>query len=188
MSQPKRIDPDPGAQESPCNPEPRFLAVGRVLRPHGVRGELRVEIMTDHPERLSFHPVLYLGPEHTPYDLEGVRFHKGAALIKLTGCDDRNAAEALRNQLVQIPFEDAVPLEEGEFYEFQIMGAEVITETGETLGRVVEVIETGANDVYVVQGPRGELLIPVIEDVVQELDLENQRMVVTLLPGLLDEG
>ncbi|MGD1996321.1 MAG: ribosome maturation factor RimM [Anaerolineae bacterium] len=176
-----------GSGHPPSTPEPRFLAVGRVLRPHGVRGELRVKILTDYPERLSLHRVLYLGTEVHPYDVEGIRFHRGAALIKLAGCDDRNAAEELRHQLVQIPIETAIPLEEGEYYHFQVLGAEVVTDQGEPLGRIVEVLETGANDVYVIRGPRGEVLIPVIEDVVQDLDLEARRIVVTLLPGLLDE-
>jgi len=158
-----------------------------VLRPHGVRGELRVEILTDYPERLPSHRILYIGPEPTPYQVEGVRFHRGAALIKLAGCDDRNAAEELRGQWVQISIEAAVPLEEGEYYHFQVVGVEVVTTEGEPLGRVAEVIETGANDVYVVHGPRGEVLIPAIEDVVRELDLEARRMIVEILPGLLEE-
>lgn len=175
-----------GSGPPPRPTEPRFLAVGRVLRPHGVRGELRVEILTDYPERLSLHQVLYLGPEARPYPVEGVRFHRGAALIKLAGCDDRNRAEELRGQLVQVPIEAAVPLEEGEYYHFQIVGVEVVTDQGESLGRVAEVLDTGANDVYIVRGPRGEVLIPAIEEVVQELDLVARRMVVTLPPGLLD--
>lgn len=165
--------------------EPRFIAVGRVVRPHGVRGELRAELLTDYPERLTTHPVLYLGPDLQPYPVESVRFHKGAALLQLTGCTDRNAAEELRGQLIQIPMQEAIPLEEEEYYHFQMIGVEVFTEEGERLGRVAEVIDTKANDVYVVRGPRGELLIPAIEEVVQELDVEGRRMVVHILPGLL---
>jgi 16S rRNA processing protein RimM len=146
-----------------------------------------MEILTGYPERLPLHPVFYLGPQAQPYPVESVRFHQGAALIKLAGCDDRNAAEALRGLLVQIPLEDAVPLEEGEYYYFQVVGVEVFTDGGEFLGQVVEVIETGANDVYVVQGPRGEVLIPAVEDVVRHLDLTARRMVITPLPGLLEE-
>jgi len=161
--------------------------IGRVLRPHGVRGELRLALLTDYPERLPLHPVFYLGDDEKPYRVERVRLQQGAALVKLAGCDDRDAAEALRGQWVQIPIEDAVPLEEGEYYTFQLIGIEVVTDHGESLGRVVEVLETGANDVYVVHGPRGEVLLPAIEDVVRELDVPARRMVVSPLPGLLDE-
>lgn len=167
--------------------EPRFLAVGRVLRPHGVRGELRVELLTSYPERLPHHRVLYLGDDAQPYPVERIRLQPEAALIKLSGCDDRDQAEVLRGQLIQIPIEMAVPLEEDEYYHFQIVGVEVSTDQGERLGRVVEVLDTGANDVYVIRGPRGEVLIPAIEDVVRELDMEGGRMVVTLLPGLLGD-
>jgi 16S rRNA processing protein RimM len=171
------------------NPEPRYLSVGQVLRPHGVRGELRVEISTDYPERLARHTHFFLAHPRSPaavrrYAVEGLRFHKEALLLKLKGCDDRDGAEQLRGMLVQISIEDAVPLEDGEYYLFQLVGVRVETESGESLGQVADVIETGANDVYVVRGPRGEILIPAIDEVVLELDLESQRMVVVLLPGM----
>lgn len=171
-------------------PEPRYLAVGRVLRPHGVRGELRIEVLTDHPERLQQHAHFYLASPNSPetvrrYPVEKLRRSRKVLLLKLGGCDDRNAAEELRGQLVQILFEEAAPLEEGEYYHFQLIGVKVETESGEALGRIVEVLETKANDVYVVHGPRGEMLLPAVEDVVLELDLELKRMVVRLLPGML---
>jgi 16S rRNA processing protein RimM len=166
--------------------------IGRVLRPHGVQGELRVEIITDYPERLTQHAHFYLAHPSSPekvrrYLVEELRQHREMLLLKLDGCDDRGGAEALRDMLVQIPVEEAVPLEEGEYYHFQLVGVRVETESGEWLGQVVEVLETGANDVYVVRGPRGEVLLPAIRDVVRELDLESQRMVVHLLPGMLGE-
>jgi 16S rRNA processing protein RimM len=183
---------DRGGSGGARTPEPRYLLVGRVLRPHGVRGELRVEIITDHPERLARHSDFYLARPDAPqevrrYSVEGLRFHKEVLLLRLDGCDDRNGADELRGMLVQIPIEEAVPLEEGEYYLFQLIGVRVETESGEWLGQVVEVIETGANDVYVVRGPRGEVLLPAVDEVVLELDLESKRMVVRLLPGLLAE-
>ena len=173
-------------------PEPRYLSVGQVLRPHGVRGELRVGIITDYPELLGQHAYFYLAHPDSPdathrYVVEGIRLHKKSLLLKLEGCDDRTAAEGLRGMLVQIPVEDAVPLEEGEYYHFQLVGVRVETESGEWLGQVVQVIKTGANDVYIVRGPRGEVLLPAIDDVVLDLDLESKRMMVHLLPGLLAE-
>ena len=171
-------------------PEPHYLAVGQVLRPHGIRGELRVKVITDYPERLGQHACFYLGYPDSPeavrrYPVEKWRLHKEVLLLKLTGCDDRNVAEELRGMLVQIPIEEAVPLEEGEFYQFQLIGIRVETEDGEWLGQVVEVLETNANDVYVVRGPRGEVLLPAVEDVVLELNLQSRQMVVHLLPGML---
>lgn len=173
-------------------PEPRYLVVGRVLRPHGIRGELRVGIITDYPERLKQHACFYLAPPDSPeavrrHPVEKLRQHGEVLLLKLSGCNDRSAADELRGMLVQIPIEEAVPLEEGEYYHSQLVGVRVKTESGELLGHVVEVLETGANDVYVVRGPRGDVLLPAVDDVVLELDLEARRMVVHLLPGTLAE-
>ncbi len=173
-------------------PEPSYIVVGQIRRPHGLQGELRVEIVTDYPERLEQHAYFYLASPNVPkavqrYSVEGLRLHKNMMLLKLDGCDDRNRAEELRGMLVQVPLEDAVPLEEGEYYHFQLVGVKVETETGKELGRVVEVLDTGAHDVYIVRGPRGEVLLPAVEDVVLELDLKAEKMVVHLLPGMLGE-
>ncbi len=174
------------------NPEPSYVVVGRVRRPHGIGGEIRVEILTDYPERIAQHAVLYLAhPEAPddvePYPVESARPHKDILLVKLGECDDRDRAEELRGMLVQVPLEDAVPLEEGEYYYFQLEGTDVETETGEWLGRIAEVLRGGAHDVFLVRGPRGEVLLPAIEDVILELDLEARKMIVHLLPGMLGE-
>jgi 16S rRNA processing protein RimM len=152
-----------------------------------------MEILTDYPERILQHDHLYLAHPAAPDDvtrhaLEAVRPHKGVLLIKLGGCDDRDAAEELRGMLVQIPLEEAVPLEEGEYYHFQLEGMDVETDGGEWLGRVAEVLEAGAHDVFLVRGPRGEVLLPSVEDVILQLDLEARKMIVHLLPGMLEES
>ncbi len=170
-------------------PEPRYLAVGRILRPHGVRGELRVEVLTHYPERLETLETVYVGETHRPHQLEGARLHQDVALLKIQGCDGRNAAEALRNELVYIAVEDAIPLEQDECYEFQLVGMDVTTDEGQPLGRIVEVFTApGANDVLIVHGPLGEVLIPVTEEVVVTLNSESGQLVVHLLPGLLNDG
>jgi 16S rRNA processing protein RimM len=120
-----------------------------------------------------------------PFTLDGVRLHKGAALLKLKGCHNRAAVEGLRGQLVLIPIEEAVPLEQDEYYAHQIVGLAVWTASGEYLGTVDEVISTGSNDVYVVQGEGQEILIPAIEDVVLEINLAQGRLLVELLEGLI---
>jgi len=164
---------------------PRYLVIGRVARPWGIQGEVKAEIMTDFPDRFSLLRKIYLGPEAVPFALEGFRLHNGAALLKLEGCHDRTIVEKLRGQLVQIPIEEAMPLEQDEYYEYQIVGLAVLTAGGECLGTVDEVISTGANDVYVVRGEGREVLIPAIEDVVLEINLAQGRMVVELMEGLI---
>jgi 16S rRNA processing protein RimM len=166
--------------------EPRYLAVGRVVRPWGVRGELKVEILTEDPTRFERLETVYVGPQFAAYHLEQARLHQNMALLKLAGCDDRNAAEALRDLLVQIAIEDALPLEEGECWLYQVLGLKVWTTDGEQLGLVQEVLETGANDVYVVQDQRGQqVLIPALKNVVLEIDLDAGQMLVELPAGLI---
>lgn len=167
-------------------PEPSYLAVGRVLRPHGVRGELKVGMLTTHPEHLSDVETLYVGRDLRPYHPIGVRPHKNAMLIQLEGVTTREEAEAFRGALVSVSLRDAVPLETDEYYEHQIVGLQVETDTGERLGEVVETLTLpGANEVLVVHGTRGEILIPVTEEVVVGFDLDEERIVVHPLPGLL---
>jgi 16S rRNA processing protein RimM len=175
--------------------EPRFLAVGRVLRPHGVRGELRVEVHTDHPERFALYKRLYLGPagpggemeaSGVAYLLQSHRFHSGLVLLKLEGIDDRTRAEAYRDLWVWIAVEDALPLPEGEFYLHQMLHLQAVEEDGEELGEVVEIIESSAHPVYVIRGPRGEVLVPDIDEVILQVDVVAGRMVVRLPEGLRD--
>ncbi len=187
------IQPDKNRQGSggEQNPEPSYVVLGQVRRPHGVSGEVRVEIFTDYPERIGQHDYLYLARPETPDDVErceveSVRPHKSVLLVKLAGYAGRDAAEELRGMLVQVPLDEAVPLEEEEYYHFQLEGMDVETESGEWLGRVAEVLKPGAHDVYLVRGPRGEVLLPAIEDVILKLDLQARTMVVHLLPGMVE--
>lgn len=172
-------------------PEPRFLAVGQVAGAHGVRGEIKVSILTDEPERFGRLSRVWLGPddqEPVPWKLEGYRLHHGRALLKLKGCDSRNMAESLRASLVLVPIEEAIPLEEDEYYEHQIVGLVVWTSSGQRLGVIEEILYTGANEVYIVRGEepgRKEILIPAIEEVVLEIDLAAGRMTIEPLEGLL---
>jgi 16S rRNA processing protein RimM len=186
-----KVDRQKGSGEQRRAPEPRFLIIGQVVGAHGVRGELKVQILTEDAQRFGLLKQVLIGledEEPVAWPLEGYRWHTGRALLKLRGCDDRTAAAAMRGYLVQVPREEAIPLEEGEYFEHQILGLEVWTAAGESLGEVVDILYTAANEVYVVQGPNlgsRELLIPAIEDVVLEIDLEAGRLVVELLEGLL---
>jgi len=172
---------------------PRYLLLGEVLRPHGVRGELRVRILTDFPERISDLDSVYVGvtpddPNVKSYKIEGIRFHYEYGLLKLATIDDRDAADLMRQLLIMIDIENAVPLEEGEFYLYQLIGLRVETKAGETLGTISEVLETGANDVYIVQSPQyGEVLIPALETVILKTDIAAGVVIVELPEGLLPQ-
>ncbi len=165
---------------------PQYLTIATVLAPFGLRGELKVRIETDFPERFAQLARVYLGPNHEPFTFEAFRMHKSFGLLKLKACDSRDEADRLRGWEVQIPLQEAMPLPPGQYYTYQIEGLAVYTEEDEYLGTVEEVLATGSNAVHVVQGPLGEVLIPALADVILQVDLEAERMIVRLPPGLLD--
>jgi 16S rRNA processing protein RimM len=166
--------------------EPDFLIVGRIVRPHGVRGELAMKILTQFPEHLANLETLYVGPNHTPRSLARLRRTPAGMIILLEGIANRDQAEKLRGALVHIHIDDAIPLGDGEVYLYQIQGIRVVSDTGQELGKLTGLIETGANDVYVVTNEQGnELLLPAIPDVIRQIDVTNQLMTVHLLEGLV---
>jgi len=151
---------------------------------HGVSGEVRVKVLTDFPDRFDGLETIYLGEEYTPAVVEGHRKHGTSVLLKLAGVDRREEADKLRGLLIRLPIDQAVPLQEDEYYVYEIVGLEAWTTDGEHLGRVTEVLETGSNDVYVIRDGARELLIPALADVVLSVDLEKGRVEVQLMKGL----
>jgi len=184
--------PSPQSNSSPHDsgsrqPEFRYLAVGRIVKPHGLHGEVSMEILTDFPERFDTTESFYLGDEYQaePYKLKSYRWHKKRLLIHFETITDRNEAETLRGLLVQIPIEEAMPLPEGNYYLYQYIGLQVVTIQGQSLGTIDSVLETGANDVYVVKGEKQEYLIPAIPDIVKSVDIETGQMVIEMMDGLI---
>lgn len=174
----------PTQRASRPQPQPRsgFVAVGWVRTPHGIRGELTVEPLTDFPQR--FQPGATVWASGVPYAVRRARTHRKALLVELEGIDTRDQAETMRGLLLEVPEKELPRLAEGQYYRFQILGMDVVDREDRPLGRIEEVLETGANDVYVVRGPDGELLLPAIDAVVKEVDVAARRMVVELLEGL----
>ncbi|MCL4297637.1 MAG: 16S rRNA processing protein RimM [Anaerolineae bacterium] len=168
-------------------PELRYLAIGRVIRAHGLRGEVSVVVLTDFPERFETTEWVYLGNEFeaAPYRLKSFRWHKQNVLLTLEGVTNRTQAELLKGQLVQVPLEEAVTLPDGSYYLYQLIGLKVEDTSGKFLGTIKEVLETGANDVYVVEHEGQELLLPAIPDVVKSVDITTGIMIVHLLDGLI---
>ena len=159
-----------------------FLTVGRVLAPWGMKGEVKAEVMTEFPERFSPPGELYI--EGCPVTIERSRWQKGKVILKLVSVNTVEDAEKLRGQPLDIHESQIYPLSEGQYYQFQLIGLEVWTGGGEFLGNIRDILPTGSNDVLLVKGERGELLIPAIEDVVKTVELEAGRVVVELVQGL----
>lgn len=166
--------------------EPRFLVIGKVLKPHGVRGELRVRPLTDDPSRFSWLENVYLGEDElTPLTVETVRFHKELVLVKFAELDGRDNVVDLHGQLLLVAMEDAIPLEEGEYFLHQLYGLDVYSDEDVYLGKLVNIIETGANNVFEVQGEGKPILLPDIPSVITDIDFENGRLTAHILEGLL---
>ena len=166
---------------------PDFLAIGQIIKPHGIRGELSVKVLTNFPERFDSMESVFIGDEKSErqYVVTSTRPHKGGILLTLPTVTDRTAAEEFRGLYLKIPTAEAVALPAGQYYQYQLEGLDVVTDDGEALGKIAYVLETGANDVYVIQGPKGEVLLPAIDDVILSVDLEANQMVVHILEGLL---
>ncbi len=169
-----------------------MLNVGKIVNTHGVRGELRVWPQTDFPEvRFKSGSRLLMVPpdgagDSVPVFIQSSREQKNLQIVKLQGYDNINDVERYKGWELKVSAENRVPLEEGEYYVRDIVGCEVVSEEGEALGVVTDVLSPGANDVWVVKRPKGkELLLPVIDDVVLDVDVAAKRVKVHLMEGLL---
>jgi len=172
---------------SPTIGEPAFLVVGMFLHPHGLKGELLMEVMTDFPERLVPGVTIFAGNTYQPLRIRSRRQHKNSLLLAFDDFHDREAVGVFRNQWAYVSTSDRPTLPDGEYYHHQLLGLRVVSDDGSVLGNIVKILETGANDVYVVRKPDGkEILLPAINQVILEINLEKGEMIVHLLVGLID--
>ena len=182
----RRTSPAPAGSGSPTG-ESVFLIVGFIRRPHGLHGEMIMDVHTDFPERLRAGTKILVGEEHKPMTIASARPHGTGMLIGLRGLTTPDLAGQLRNTWVYVPAKDRPPLPDGKLYQHQILGLRVVTDDGRELGKLTEIIVTGANDVYVVKAEDGkEVLLPAIPDVILGYDLPNGEIKVHLIEGLLD--
>lgn len=157
------------------------VTIGKIVAPHGVRGDVRVIPLTDFPDRFSKLKDVLLDDGQI-LTVQQAKFHKQFVLLKFSGVDDMNAAEKLRGKKIQVRREDAAVLPEGNYYIFDIIGLKVYTADDEYLGTVTDVLQTGSNDVYVTERPEEDqpLLIPALKKVVSNIDIKAGRMTVKL--------
>lgn len=166
-----------------------FFRVGVISSTHGVRGEVKVFPTTDDVQRFKKlkEVLLDTGKEKLPLEIQGVKFFKQFAILKFKGYDNINDIEKYKGKELWVTRENAVPLEENEYYIADLIGLTVISDEDEELGTLTDVLQTGANDVYVVKLKNGrEGLFPAIADCVQSVDIEKRIMVVHVMEGLLD--
>ncbi|MFF6790196.1 16S rRNA processing protein RimM [Streptomyces filamentosus] len=167
------------------------LVVARIGRAHGIKGDVTVEVRTDEPElRLGPGAVLLTDPASAgPLTVESGKVHSGRLLLRFEGVRDRNAAEALRNTLLIAEVDPAeLPEEEDEYYDHQLVDLDVVLADGTLVGAITEISHLPSQDLFIVERPDGtELMIPFVEQIVTEIDLENQRAVIDPPPGLIDD-
>ena len=157
------------------------IVIGEIVAPFGRKGEVKVVPLTDFPERFLEPGGLRIDGQ--VLDVEGVRFHKGMAVVKFEGIDDISAAEDLRGKKVLISESELAPLEEDEYYVHDIIGLEAFTTEGESLGRIKEVLRSPAHDVYVAD----RAMIPAVKEYVVSIDIPGGKMVVRPMEGLVQE-
>ena len=173
---------------SPPTGEPVFLVVGKIHRPHGLKGDVVFEVLTDFPERLRTGVTLFVGDGHTAVTVERRRWHRSSLLIRFESIDKPEMLAPLTNQYVYVRADDRPPLPDGEFYHHQLLGLKVISDEDQELGNLFQILETGANDVYIVKNDVGkEILLPAIGEVIKEINLAEGKIIVHLIPGLLPD-
>ncbi|KQX69271.1 ribosome maturation factor RimM [Paenibacillus sp. Root444D2] len=168
----------------------KLVTVGRIVNSHGIRGELKVVPETDFPERFDKGNALIIVDsqnKQTPVTVQTSRLHKNMFILQFDQFSNINEVEKFKGSLLKIEAKDQQPLEEGEYYYHEIIGCKVVTEEGQELGLVSEVLTPGANDVWVVSLPKGkQLLLPVIDDVILDVDIANKTIRIHLMEGLME--
>lgn len=168
-----------------------MLRIGVIANTHGIKGEVKVFPTTDDINRYKQlkEVILDTGKEHKKLEIENIRFFKQMVIVKFKGIDTINDIEKYKGKDILVTREQAIPLEEDEYFIYDIIGAAVITEEGREIGRLEEVLQTGANDVFVVKSLEGkELLFPVIKDCVLDINIEEKKVTIHVMKGLLEES
>ena len=166
----------------------QLLQVGVISSTHGVRGEVKVFPTTDDVKRFKKlkKVILDTGKEQLPLEIEGVKFFKQFVILKFRGIDNINDIEKCKGKRLLVDREHAVKLKKDEYFIADMIGMDVFTEDGELFGALKDVMETGANDVYIIEMSDGkEVLVPAIKQCILDVDIENRKMVIHLLEGLV---
>jgi len=168
-----------------------FIVIGRISKPHGVKGEISIEYFNpEDPQLFSHYHMIFLQGDEgslSPYRVLSVRPHKRFILAQLEGIRTGAEAEQLRGKKVLVDPRELPPLEADEYYWKDILGMRVVSETGKDVGTVREIVPTGSNDVYVIQKGAQEFLIPATKDVIMSIDVKARTMIIRPLEGLLQQ-
>lgn len=165
-----------------------YFEIGQIVNTFGIKGMVKVKPFTENIEQFEELEKIYIKNKNgkKEYKIQEVKYHKQMILIKFEGIENPEEADLLRGSYLLINRKDAKPLEEGTYYIVDLLGLEVYTDEGVLLGKVDDIFNTGSNDIYVVKDELGkQVLLPGIDDVIKEVDLENKKITVHMLPGLM---
>ena len=165
------------------------LEIGQIVNTFGIKGEVKVKPFTDDIKRFDKLKKINIEQKNSKkeYEIENIKYHKDMVILKLKGIDQIEQAELLRNSYLKIDRNEEEPLEENTYYIVDLLGLSVYTEEGILLGILDDIYNTGSNDIYVVKDELGkQTLLPAIQDVIKEIDIENQKIIVHVMKGLLD--
>jgi 16S rRNA processing protein RimM len=166
-----------------------LITIGKAVKPFGVKGEIKIEPMTDFPRRFEKLSRVYL-VSHAGKEVAGkvksVRYAGDVPFILFEGYDTPEKAKAFNGWFIKVPEEETEPLPEGTYYWFELIGMEVLSEGGDKLGTIVDIFKTGSNDIYVLKRGRKEIYLPATQEVIKQVDRKTKRMIVHLMDGLME--
>ena len=166
----------------------KYLEIGQIVNTFGIKGMVKVKPFTDNIERFSNLEKIYIKNKsgQTEYKIQEVKYHKNMVLIKFEGIENPEQADLLRNSYLIVDRETEEPLEPGRYYIVDMIGLDVFTDDNEYLGKLEDIYNTGSSDIYVVKNELGkQVLLPAIEDVIKNIDMDSKKVIVHLIPGLV---
>lgn len=166
----------------------KYLEIGQIVNTFGIKGMVKVKPFTDNIERFNNLEKIYIKNKsgQTEYKIQEIKYHKNMVLIKFEGIENPEQADLLRNSYLIVDRETEEPLEPGRYYIVDMIGLDVFTDDNEYLGKLEDIYNTGSNDIYVVKNELGkQVLLPAIEDVIKNIDMDNKKVMVHLIPGLV---
>ena len=166
----------------------KYLEIGQIVNTFGIKGMVKVKPFTDNIERFNNLEKIYIKNKsgQTEYKIQEVKYHKNMVLIKFEGIENPEQADLLRNSYLIVDRETEEPLEPGRYYIVDMIGLDVFTDDNEYLGKLEDIYNTGSNDIYVVKNELGkQVLLPAIEDVIKKIDMDNKKVIVHLITGLV---
>jgi len=174
---------------SAASKTPDFIVIGQIVKPHGILGAVKVLPLTDDPQRFKMLEKVYVGEEDQPkssFAVKKVQIQHDQIILSLDGITSRDEAEMHRREYVQIPMSETMPLPDGAFYFYQLVGLRMITNAGDPVGVVKNIESYPAHDMFVVSGDEHDILIPDVPEIVEKVDIDAGEIVINPIPGLID--